>query len=103
MGAFLKGTNTANQKNLMNSLSSTIDAKAKALEDRLPKMLPKGKHWDHPLYDDQKGGMVQSPSNGILSLFDIDRQRQRGTHYNARKVELDNMGIRRDKMSQKQF
>ena len=40
LGAFHHNTNTVNHLNLMNSLSNTIDAKAKALEDRLPKMIP---------------------------------------------------------------
>ena len=39
LGAFLSNSNTKNHHNLMNSLSNTIDAKAKALEDRLPKMI----------------------------------------------------------------
>ena len=39
LGAFMSNSNTKNHLNLMNSLSNTIDAKAKALEDRLPKMI----------------------------------------------------------------
>ena len=47
--------------------------------------------------------MKRSASNGILSLFDANDQRVRGTQYHNRQVEIDNMQQRKDKMSMDQF
>ena len=44
--------------------------------------------------------MKKSPSNGILGLFNMDDERVRGTQTHARKVELDNMNQKAQKMGQ---
>ena len=77
--AFHTNSNTKHHLSVVNSLATQQDANSKRHEEKLPKMIPMQKNWDHPLYDDSKGGMRKSPSNGILSLFEVDRNRVMGT------------------------
>jgi hypothetical protein len=65
----------------MQNLSNSIDAHARAHKEKLPKMLPKQKQWDHPLYSDDKGGLKRQDSDGILGLFDIDNRRAMGMQH----------------------
>ena len=95
--------NTNTHKSRIKHLSNTIDANSRALEDKLPKMLSKQRQWDHPLYDDSKGGMTQSPSNGILAIFEANEIRAQGSKFNTRQAELVNMQQSKQRVNLEQF
>lgn len=100
LSAFHQNSNSNDHRRRIQNLSQGVDAKSKALEEKLLKITPNKKNWDHPLYDDSKGGMSRSPSNGILSLFDQDSKRVMGAKYHARQTEIANMQFRNNRMSQ---
>lgn len=56
------------------------------MKETVPKQIPAEKKWDHPLYDDAKGGMKRSASNGIFDIFDVDTMRRQGSQYIAKQI-----------------
>ena len=99
LGPFLKNAHYEQHKNLMGSLSNSIDAHASAHKDKLPKMIPKQRQWDHPLYNDDKGGLKRSDSDGILGLFDINNKRAKGQQIHTNQVAIDNLHLRKNKVN----